>query len=369
MAKRSRDNSSMEEEQERAQLQASNIFVSFSKRRKGLFQKAAELCTKCHAQIAIVVLSPTGNPFSFGHSSVDDVLRHYLSNTTMGPPNFITDEHRNQTQRIEGLKLSLKQKKPQIDDRETRVVSELKRWVERECEERKTVAELEFLREKFNTLLGKITRRLASSSTTCLGGGGGGGEKDQGFDSVCPKSTEFVQNDNMLQHLNTASNLDLGFADHPIDDMSYAKYGTSSNFPLNGFTCQNSEFVENDNNNNFQFHSSDLEFLDHPLSDVLYANDVGPSSSGGDAGSHADDGFACQTDTDFIASNDMFQFTSSDLEFLDHTLNDTSYANYGFTFQDNDFVGNDNMYQFDGSNLEFLDYPLDATSYAPCYES
>ncbi|PON68634.1 MADS-box transcription factor [Parasponia andersonii] len=358
MAKRSRDNSSMEEEQEqeRAQLQASNIFVSFSKRRKGLFQKAAELCTKCHAQIAIVVLSPTGNPFSFGHSSVDDVLRHYLSNTTMGPPNFITDEHRNQTQRIEGLKFSLKQKKPQINDRETRVVSELKRWVERECEERKTVAELEFLREKFNNLLGKITQRLASSSTTCLGGGG---EKDQGFDSVCPMSTEFVQIDNMFQHFNTASNLDLGFVDHPINDMSYTKYGTSSNFPLNGFTCQN----------RFQFHSSDLEFLGHPLNDVLYANDVGPSSSRGDAGSHADDGFNCQTNADFITSNDMFQFTSSDLEFLDHSLNDISYANYGFTFQDNDFVGNDNIYQFNSSNLEFLDYPLNATWYASCYGS
>ncbi|PON84123.1 MADS-box transcription factor [Trema orientale] len=94
----------MEEQQKQAQ--ASNIFVSFSKRRKGLFQKATELCTTfCDAQIAIVILSTTGNPFSFGHSSVDDVLRHYLGKTTIGPPNFITDEQRHQIQRIERLKL------------------------------------------------------------------------------------------------------------------------------------------------------------------------------------------------------------------------------------------------------------------------
>ncbi|PON31990.1 MADS-box transcription factor [Trema orientale] len=326
---------------------ASNVFVSFSKRRRGLFQKAAELCTKCDAQIAIVVLSPTGNPFSFGHSSVDDVLRHYLTNTTMGPPNFITDEHRNQTQRIEGLKFSLKQRKPQINDREARVVSQLKGWVEKELEEPKTVAELEFLRAKLNNLLGKITRRLAgSSSTTCLGGAGG--EIHQGFDSVFPK-TDFVQYANMLQqHLNTvipSSNLDLGFVDHPINDMSYAKYGTSSNIPLSAFfTCQNREFVGNDNNN-FQFHTSDSECLDHPLNhvDVSYANedanDDGTSSSGGDAGSHVDHGFTCQTNTDFVATDDdILQFTSSDLEFLRHILNDTSYANFGFTSQDNDFV-------------------------------
>ncbi|PON70296.1 MADS-box transcription factor [Parasponia andersonii] len=321
---------------------ASNVFVSFSKRRRGLFQKAAELCTKCDAQIAIVVLSPTGNPFSFGHSSVDDVLRHYLTNTTMGPPNFITDEHRYQTQRIERLKFNLKQRKPQINDREFRVVSQLKGWVEKELEEPKTVAELEFLREKFNNVLGKITRRLASSSgttSTCLGG-----EIDQGFHSVCPK-TDFVQYANMLQqHLNTAipSNSDLGFVDHPINDMSYAEYGTSSNFPLNGFfTCQSGEFVGNDDNNNFQFHTSDSEFLDHPLNDVdvSYANDDGTSSSRGGAGSRVDHGFTCQNNTDSVATDDdISQFTSSDLEFLHNILNDTSYANFGFTSRDNDFV-------------------------------
>ncbi|KAF4376157.1 hypothetical protein G4B88_004961 [Cannabis sativa] len=56
----------------------SNMLVSFSKRRDGLFKKASELCVKCGAQIAVVILSPAGIPHAFEHTLVDEVLQHYL---------------------------------------------------------------------------------------------------------------------------------------------------------------------------------------------------------------------------------------------------------------------------------------------------
>lgn len=56
--------------------------VSFSKRRYGLFNKAAELCMLSGAQIAIVVSSPCSKEsiFSFGYPSVDSVFHAFLHN-------------------------------------------------------------------------------------------------------------------------------------------------------------------------------------------------------------------------------------------------------------------------------------------------
>ncbi|XP_051133411.1 agamous-like MADS-box protein AGL62 [Andrographis paniculata] len=56
----------------------SNLLVTFSKRRSGLFKKASELCTLCAAEIAIIVFSPGKKVFSFGHPSVDSVVDRYL---------------------------------------------------------------------------------------------------------------------------------------------------------------------------------------------------------------------------------------------------------------------------------------------------
>lgn len=61
----------------------SNLQVTFSKRRSGLFKKASELCTLCGADVAIVVFSPGEKVFSFGHPNVDAVIDRYL---TRAPP-------------------------------------------------------------------------------------------------------------------------------------------------------------------------------------------------------------------------------------------------------------------------------------------
>ncbi|KAL5070224.1 hypothetical protein RYX36_021111 [Vicia faba] len=74
----------------------SNLQVTFSKRRSGLFKKASELCTLCDADVALVVFSPGEKVFSFGHPHVDTVIDRYLSRVppqNNGTVQFIEAHH------------------------------------------------------------------------------------------------------------------------------------------------------------------------------------------------------------------------------------------------------------------------------------
>lgn len=55
---------------------------TFSRRKVGLFKKAAELCILCNAQAAITVFSPAGKPFSFGNPNAGTVIDSYVKGTT-----------------------------------------------------------------------------------------------------------------------------------------------------------------------------------------------------------------------------------------------------------------------------------------------
>ncbi|KAH7836583.1 hypothetical protein Vadar_003113 [Vaccinium darrowii] len=52
--------------------------VTFSKRRTGLYKKGSELCTLCGTQLGILVFSPSGKPFSFGHPNIEVIARRVL---------------------------------------------------------------------------------------------------------------------------------------------------------------------------------------------------------------------------------------------------------------------------------------------------
>ncbi|XP_010557539.1 PREDICTED: agamous-like MADS-box protein AGL62 [Tarenaya hassleriana] len=82
----------------------SNLQVTFSKRRSGLFKKASELCTLCGAEVAIIVFSPGRKVFSFGHPCVETIIDRFMNrgpplhkqnNTTMQ----LIEAHRNATVR------------------------------------------------------------------------------------------------------------------------------------------------------------------------------------------------------------------------------------------------------------------------------
>ncbi|XVE51597.1 hypothetical protein DITRI_Ditri02bG0054400 [Diplodiscus trichospermus] len=53
--------------------------VTFSKRRVGMFKKADELAILCGAQVATIVFSPGGKPYSFGHPCVEAVAQRFLN--------------------------------------------------------------------------------------------------------------------------------------------------------------------------------------------------------------------------------------------------------------------------------------------------
>ncbi|XP_009627466.2 agamous-like MADS-box protein AGL62 [Nicotiana tomentosiformis] len=70
----------------------SNLQVTFSKRRAGLFKKASDLCTLCGAEVALVVFSPGKKVYSFGHPRVDLVVDRFL---TRNSHNQLIVAHRN----------------------------------------------------------------------------------------------------------------------------------------------------------------------------------------------------------------------------------------------------------------------------------
>ncbi|KAL8527977.1 hypothetical protein ACS0TY_005694 [Phlomoides rotata] len=56
-----------------------NLQVTFSKRRAGLFKKASELSTLCGAETTVVVFSPGNKAHCFGHPTVDAVANRFLN--------------------------------------------------------------------------------------------------------------------------------------------------------------------------------------------------------------------------------------------------------------------------------------------------
>ncbi|GMN67520.1 hypothetical protein TIFTF001_036578 [Ficus carica] len=155
------------------------LFVSFSKRHTGLFRKAFDICRLFDgAQVAVLVLSPTGNPFAFGHSSVDNVLhRYFLRQPTIPSTTYplmittttattMSDKHRHQAQLVETLKVRVKRAQNRDCSASLR---DLKAWIDKAAESCKVVEELESLREKFLALLERVRSRLILRSFSSCG--------------------------------------------------------------------------------------------------------------------------------------------------------------------------------------------------------
>ncbi|XP_071705956.1 agamous-like MADS-box protein AGL61 [Rutidosis leptorrhynchoides] len=98
-----------------AKIQTKNhLQVTFSKRRSGLFKKASELCTLCGVEIAIVVFSPAGKVFSFGHPKVESIVDRFL---TRNPNLNTTSLHLVEAHRIASI--------PELNMQLTHVLNEL----------------------------------------------------------------------------------------------------------------------------------------------------------------------------------------------------------------------------------------------------
>ncbi|KAI3705219.1 hypothetical protein L1987_75453 [Smallanthus sonchifolius] len=87
-----------------AKIQIKNhLQVTFSKRRSGLFKKASELCTLCGVEIAIVVFSPAGKVFSFGHPKVESITDRFLARNPNNILNTRSNLHLVESHRIASI--------------------------------------------------------------------------------------------------------------------------------------------------------------------------------------------------------------------------------------------------------------------------
>ncbi|KAL8541640.1 hypothetical protein ACS0TY_002780 [Phlomoides rotata] len=91
----------------------SNLQVTFSKRRAGLFKKASELCTLCGAEAALIVFSPAEKAYCFGHPNLKTLLDRVPTegmDSSSTPADrrsqIVMEAHRNSTIRQLNLELT-----------------------------------------------------------------------------------------------------------------------------------------------------------------------------------------------------------------------------------------------------------------------
>ena len=75
-----------------------NLQVTLSKRRAGLFKKASELSTLCGANVAIVAFSPSNKVYACGHPSVESSVDKFVRENPppeTDDPNPIIVAHQN----------------------------------------------------------------------------------------------------------------------------------------------------------------------------------------------------------------------------------------------------------------------------------
>ncbi|XP_057975982.1 agamous-like MADS-box protein AGL62 [Malania oleifera] len=122
----------------------SNLQVTFSKRRAGLFKKASELCTLCGAEIAIIVFSPGNKAFSFGHPSVESIMDRFVN---CAPPSAVAggtfqlvEAHRNASVRELNVQLTQVQNQLEAEKKRAEALGEARKatqhcWWEAPVEE------------------------------------------------------------------------------------------------------------------------------------------------------------------------------------------------------------------------------------------
>ncbi|XP_004229068.1 agamous-like MADS-box protein AGL62 [Solanum lycopersicum] len=75
-----------------------NLQVTFSKRRAGLFKKASELSNLCGANVAIVAFSPSNKVYACGHPSLESIVDKFIGENPppeTDDPNPIIVAHQN----------------------------------------------------------------------------------------------------------------------------------------------------------------------------------------------------------------------------------------------------------------------------------
>ncbi|XP_021892297.1 agamous-like MADS-box protein AGL62 [Carica papaya] len=138
----------------------SNLQVTFSKRRAGLFKKASELCTLCGVDIVIIVFSPGRKVFSFDHPCVETIVERFISGN---PPQVISKTmklikaHRNASVREFNMQLTQILSQLEIEKKRSEELNQMKKVHENQCwwmapNEDMSLAQLQQLRASLDEL-------------------------------------------------------------------------------------------------------------------------------------------------------------------------------------------------------------------------
>lgn len=155
----------------------SNLLVTFSKRRSGLFKKANEICTLCGVECAVVVFSPAGKVFSFGHPSVNTVVDKYLSRNLMAQKQVERDHFKNQgnddiknlttelTDLTDAFELAKKYSQSLDKRREER---QAMNWFERPLQHMNNIVQLDIFKQAMVDLKSKVYEQVGMLMKTSI---------------------------------------------------------------------------------------------------------------------------------------------------------------------------------------------------------
>ncbi|KAL0422499.1 UNVERIFIED_CONTAM: Agamous-like MADS-box protein [Sesamum latifolium] len=191
-----------------------HLQVTFSKRRSGLFKKASELCTLCGVEIAIIVFSPAGKVFSFGHPNVESIIDRFLARST-GPnshdPFHLVEAQRNASVRELNLQLGQILNEVEVERKRgenldnMRKTNESHYWWEAPVS-KLGLEELEQLRDAMEELKKNVTQhanKLMNPSSMFVSNGAGGV-----FDQYESKPSHGIVSSS---HMNAAVNNNFGY--------------------------------------------------------------------------------------------------------------------------------------------------------------
>ena len=98
--------------------------VTFSKRKKGLFSKASELCELCGVEVALILFSPHLKPFTFGHPDANKILQRCLTERDDHSPGLT---RRNVFHRINGVREKHNESLKRLEEEEKKSKNK-KKW-------------------------------------------------------------------------------------------------------------------------------------------------------------------------------------------------------------------------------------------------
>lgn len=126
----------------------SNLQVTFSKRRSGLFKKASELCTLCGVEMAIIVFSPGKKVYSFGHPCVESIIDRFLSRNPL--PNTsalqLFEAHRSANVRDLNMQLTQVLNQLEIEKKRGEELAQMRKASQAHCWWAAPIEELSFER-------------------------------------------------------------------------------------------------------------------------------------------------------------------------------------------------------------------------------